>query len=423
MHRRILERLHVPSTEGSGSLIAAMCINAFGAGLFFPFSFLYFTMATSLTVGQVGVILTTATLITLVVTPVTGALVDRLGSRRLVVTSQVIQAVGLGQYLVASSAFTLLLGALLVTSAARMFFASFSTMLAEQGEGADRDRWYGRVGVTENLASSMSGFLASLVIGSVGLPGFRAVIAFNAGCLIGSAVLLRRVPLRQRNETTSPDGGYRSVLKDRAFLRLVFANALFAVCSMLLGLGLAIYVTDALRAPLWTVGVLGVMQTGLVVGLQMRVLGAVEGIGRIRVMQFAGGLRIVACLLFAAAVLVPGAAVVPWLLQGAGCFTFAQMLYGPTARALAASQGPPELQGRYVATYEFSWGLAAAVSPALFGISYGASVVVPWLLMGALAAVAMLVLRSVEARMTGAVHHRSRRCTRRDTQGRRATSD
>lgn len=423
MYRRFLDRLRVPSTQGSGSLIAAMCINAFGAGLFYPFSFLYFTKATSLTVGQVGVILTTATLITLVVTPFTGALVDRLGPRRLVVTSQVLQAIGLGQYLVASSALTLLLGALLVTSATRMFYASFSTMLAQQGEGADRDRWYGRVGVTENLASSISGFFASLVIGTVGLPGFRAVIAFNAGCLIVSAVLLRRMPSRQRNEADSPNGGYRSVLKDGAFLRLVFANGLFAVCSMLPGLGLAIYVTDALGAPLWTVGVLGIMQTGLVVGLQMRALGAVEGIGRIRVMQFAGCLRIVACVLFAAAVLLPGAAVVPYLMLAAGCFTFAQMLYGPTARALAASQGPPELQGRYVATYEFSWGVAAAVSPALFGVAYGASIVAPWLLMSALVAVAMAVLRSAEIRMPEADNRPVRVEHARSREGQRATSD
>lgn len=402
MYRRILERSPLPSTEGTGPLLAAMCINAFGAGMFYPFALLYFTRATSLSVGTIGLILTTATLITLAVTPVTGAMVDRLGSRRLVVTSQVLEATGFAVYLAVSSEVTLFIASLLVTSATRMFYASFSTMIAEQADGADRDRWYGMVGVTQSLAASISGFLASLVIASTGQPGFRAVIALNVVCLILSAVLLVRVPAKHRIAASgSADGGYRSVLRDGAFVRIVASNALFILCSMLPGLGLAVYVTDALHAPLWTVGVLGIIQTGLVVGLQMRVIQSVEGISRIRIMQLAGCVWIVACLLFASAVVAPARVLLPWLFLSIACFTVAQMLYVPTARSLAASIGPTALQGRYVAMYEFSWGLAGALGPALFGITFGVFPAAPWMTMVAVVVCAMAVLRSADARVRG----------------------
>jgi hypothetical protein len=49
MHRRILDRFNLSAARGSGSLFAALGINAFGAGmfLFYPFAMLYFTRAPS----------------------------------------------------------------------------------------------------------------------------------------------------------------------------------------------------------------------------------------------------------------------------------------------------------------------------------------------------------------------------------------
>lgn len=191
------------------------------------------------------------------------------------------------------------------------------------------------------------------------------------------------------------------MLKDAPFVRIVGGNTLFILCSMLPGIGLAIYVTDALHAPLWTVGALGIVQTGLVIGFQMRVLRVVEGIRRTRVMQFAGCVWVVACLLFAGAGVLPGLVLVPWLILSVALFTLAQLLYVPTAQSLAASLGPPALQGRYVATYELSWGLARAMSPALFGITFDLFPAAPWLAMVAVVCV-MVVLRSAEVRMPGA---------------------
>ncbi len=398
----LLDRFRIAATEGSGSLLIALCVNAFGAGMFYPFALLYFTMTTSLSIGRIGLILTVATLITLVVTPVTGALVDRLGSRRLVGSSQVLEATGFAVYLFVSSAATLFIASLLVTSATRMFYASFSTMIAEREEGADRDRWYGLVGVAQSLAASVSGFLASLIIASIGLPGFRAVIALNASCLLISAILLRRVPPTRRTVLSeSRANGYRSVLGDVAFVRIVASNTLFILCSMLPGLGLAIYVTDALHAPLWTVGALGIVQTSLVVGLQMRVIRSVERMRRTQVMQLGGAVWVVACLLFAGAGALPASPIVPYLFLSVTCFTIAQMLYVPTARSLAASLGPATLQGRYVAMYEFSWGLAGALGPALFGVTFDVLPAAPWLATSMIVVLAMVVLRSAETRMPG----------------------
>lgn len=64
----------------------------------------------------------------------------------------------------------------------------------------------------------------------------------------------------------------------------------------------------------------------------------------------------------------------------------------------------PSLQGRYVATDEFSWGLAGALGPTLFGITFDFSPAAPWLVMGVVVLGAIALLRAAEAGLTGAAN-------------------
>lgn len=145
-------RLRDARLRGALSLFLAISINAFGAGMFVPFAVLYYQAVTSLSAGAIGVALTAATLVTLVVTPITGALVDRFGARPLVVLSHGIEAVGFIGYLAVSSSWSLFGAAVVATAGTRMFYASFSTLIAESVTGAERDRWYGLVGITQSVA-------------------------------------------------------------------------------------------------------------------------------------------------------------------------------------------------------------------------------------------------------------------------------
>jgi MFS family permease len=390
-------RLRAAHRSGSANLFLAISINAFGAGMFFPFALIYYQQVTSLSVGAIGLALTTATFVTLSVNPVTGALVDRFGARRLVVLAQVIEAIGFAGYLVVTSAISLFVAALIATAGTRMFFAAFSTLIAESVAGAERDRWYGLVGITQSIGASLSGFVASLLIGSIGVAGFRTIIIVNACGLVASALLIRS-GRREAVRLQQPSGseGYRVVLRDRVFLRVVGSNVLFILCSMLVGIAFAMYATEALHAPLWAVGFTGILQTGMVVGLQTRVTNWCSTIRRTRSMLFGGGMWMVGCLLFAGGLLVPPGIIVPYVVMTALAFTIAGLFYVPASRALAAELAPPTSQGRYVATFEFSYGLAAAVSPALFGVTYDLAPAMPWLSMSVLVLGAITLLRKAE---------------------------
>lgn len=381
----LTDRLRDARDTRSLSLFLALGINAFGAGMFFPFAFLYYQAATNLPVSVIGIAITAATCTTLAANPVAGILVDRFGARRIVVLALCIEAVGFGGYLAVSSALTLFMAALVATAGTRIFFASFSTLIAESVEDGDRDRWYGMVGVTQTVGASLSGLLATLMIGSIGLGGFRVIILTNIGCLLLAAVLIHHgQSIREQVSSGSEVVTCRAIWRDRPFLLLVGSNLLFVSSTMLMGIGFVIYATEVLEAPLWSLGVIGVVQTVLTVGLQTRVTWLMRGVRRTRSIAVASAIWVVATLAFAAGIFVPVAAIIPYLLLASLVFTAAQWFYGPASRALAAGLGPPAARGRYIATFELSWGVAAAITPAMFGLLYGWAPVAPWLAMAVL---------------------------------------
>lgn len=394
----VRDRLRLLNQSASTTLFLAVAVNAFGAGMFVPFALIYYQTVTELSASSIGLTLTMATLITLLVTPVTGILIDRFGARKLVILSQFVEALGFIGYLTVSSLPSLLWAALIATAGTRMFYASFSTLIAESTMGSDRDRWFGLIGITQTVGASLSGLFASIFIGSLGVSGFRVIILGTACCLVGSAFLLKMYrPRFSATDTEKSTGGYRVVLQDRIYLRLVATNIVFVLYSMLIGVGFAVFATSALQAPLWSVGALGILHTGLVIGLQTRITTGLQDQRRTKSMLLAGVACVTHSVLLALSLMVPTQAVVPFLLGVSVIFAISQLVYIPASRALAAELSPPESRGRHVAFFELSYGVAAAIAPAFFGIAFDSAPAAPWLCMSVLLLAAMVVLRGTES--------------------------
>ena len=376
-------------------LLVAQVLNAFGAGLFYPFALLYFTTVTELTVARVGLILTVATLISLTVTPMTGILVDRFGAKRFVVLSQCLEAIGFALYAGVHSSIGLVIAAILTTAGTRMYYASFSAFIAEIALPETRDQWYGVVGVIQSLAGTASGALVAILVSFVGMESFRVFVAGTALCLGLCAVFYgRQRDGSWRHEVrTENAGGFDVVLRDCAYMGVVGANGLLMLSTLMTSLGLSVYVTQTLQAPLWIVGVIGVLQTLLVVTLQGRLLVRIQHRRRTQIMIGASLIWVGSFLGYAFVAQLPMLLVVPSLVLIAGLMIFAQMAYAPTARSLAAGAGRSGLQGRYIAMFELSWGVASASAPSLFGLLFSWQPVVPWMAMAIMSAIAAGLLR------------------------------
>jgi len=394
----LAQRLGLPHLGGAGSFVIATFIDFLGTGLFLPFSLLYFNRVVGLPLSTIGLALSIATMITVPMVPVTGTLVDRFGAKRVVLTSQILQGTGFLGYLLVQNAAMLVGMALLVAVGQSLFWSAYFTLVAVIAAPHERDRWYGLAAATRNAGLGVGGLLAGVVVGANGIIGYHFVVVANGLSFFLAAGLLlfgARVPAPLRSSRTQSPS-YRLVLRDRPFLFLVAANAIFALCSTLLTIGVPVYVAVALRAPLWMIGALIALSTALIAALQTVVVRLLEPYRRTRALVLTGFLWCAWCGLLALALVVPLALLFPFLFVVTCVYALAELIHDPTSNALAAEAGPDSLRGRYLALFQLSWSIATILAPGLFTLLFTVHPVLPWLVMAGLMLLASLTIYWIE---------------------------
>ncbi|HTK07119.1 MAG TPA: MFS transporter [Ktedonobacteraceae bacterium] len=379
--------------RGREVLVLAFLIDALGTGLYQPFSLLYFQKIAQLDLPAIGVAFTIATMLTLPMNPLTGSLVDRFGARPLVIVSQLLQATGFLGYLFVRTIPLLFATAFLVTAGNRIFYASATTLIAEVAGYDERDRWFGFVGTIQNVGLIVGGLLAGLIVTFGSFNGYRVLILADvcSFLLMALALCWHRAPHQPndpvedlfsdrvevlpndqaddslRGRTLADEQvGYRVVLADRPFLVLVACNVVFALCPLMMSLGLPIYAIETLKLSTVTVGSLFAFNSLLVICTQTVMVRFLEPFRRTRSLFVACLLWIVGCLLFALAPLIPRVLLIPYLFGAVAIYAFAGMIAGSMSAALAAACSPAQTLGRYMALFELAWGIAGAIAPAMF---------------------------------------------------------
>lgn len=405
---RLFHLFGIPRMQGHELLVLAFLLDSLGTGLYQPFSLLYFQKVALLDLPSIGGVLTITTILTLPMNPITGSFVDRFGTRRLVVVSQILQAIGFLGYLIVRDIPLLFATAFLVTTGNRIFYAAATTLIAEVAGKDEQDRWYGFVGAIQNVGLLVGGGLSGLIVTFGGSNGYRALILANVWSFLLMALALcwrRAAPqptklveglgrdggeeqvedlpddLRRLRPPASARVGCRVVLADRPFLVLVACNVAFALYPLMMVIGLPIYATETLRLSTTTVGALFAFNSLLVICTQTVTVRLLRSLRRTRSLLVACLLWIAGCLVFAQAPLIPRVLLIPYLFGAVAIYTFANMIAGTLSAALAAASSPAQTLGRYMALFELAWGIASAIAPALFVWLYAAGPSRAWLVL------------------------------------------
>ncbi|MPZ83788.1 MAG: MFS transporter [Actinophytocola sp.] len=377
---------------------AALSIDALGTGLFIPLSLLYFAKVPKIDLVTVGLLLSVAGAVTLPMPVLVGQLVDRFGARAIVTAAQFVQAAGFLGYLAVSGTVSLVFAAVVASAGQRMFWSSVFALvadLAERGEAKGPERWFALVGMAQTAGLGAGGLISGLLLAVATEQTFRLLLLANGVTFVLAGVLLLFLRVERKPPAGPTRGGYRVLLADRPYLGLIATNAIFALCSVFLGLALPVYVVDGLDAPGWVVGPLLAGNTILLALGQTTAVRIVKPLARTRVMMLAGGLWAVWGVTSALALRVPAAVLVPYLVLCTLCFTVAELVHAPVSMSLASEAAPPDLRGRYLAVFQYSFAIALVIAPGFFSVLFTAGRPLPWLTLAALAllgAAAMLVL-------------------------------
>jgi MFS family permease len=401
------ERLGLPDLGSARPFAFALAVDAFGSGLFLPFSLLYFHHVGGLSLTQAGLGLSIAMLMAVPAPLFAGVLLDRSSPKRIMLLTNTARVAGFLGFLFVHDLWALIAVALLVAVSDRLFWVAHPALVAELAGSGGRDRWFGLTTALRCAGLGTGGLLAGLVISDLGTLGYQSLAIANAISYAVAALLISRLEIPSHGQiplaaSVSRQGGLKAVLADRAFCGLVAINLLFGIARTVILVGLPVFTVQVLDAPAWLAGALYATYTVIIALGQTSVVRRLEGHRRTRALMFAAVLWAMSFLLLASASLLPPVLLAGFLFVVTGLYTAAVVLHAGVIDALVVEAAPDRLRARYVGVYHLSWAVANAIAPGLFSILLSWQPTLPWIALALLLLLAAVGVWMLEARLVQA---------------------
>jgi MFS family permease len=338
-------------------------LNALGWGAVLPFEIIYLHDGRGLSLGVAGLVVGTLTGMAVVSSPLAGPLIDRFGARAIAAGAGVALAAGYAGLAFAHTAEAAFAAAVVAGAGNGALGPSQSTLLAALAPSQLRHRAGAVSRVATNAGFGLGGALGGIVA-ATGLRGLVALFLVNAATYLAYVCVLVAVVRGEPRPEPMP-GGYRQVLRDRAFLHLSLTNvAIIAVGWGVLSWVVPPYAKNDLGLQAQLIGLLLLANAATVVVAQVPIARVAEGRRRVVMMAVASAIFAGSCVLALAASALPTGAYLA-LVVAAMAIAVGECFHTTALMPLVAELAPPALRGRYMATIGLSWWIGLALAPTL----------------------------------------------------------
>lgn len=355
-------------------------MNAFGNGLVVPFLLIYLHNDRGIGLGVAGLVLATNAGVSLVAGPVAGALVDRVGGKAMLTAALGFLTLGFAGYAFVESPWQGFLASAVTGIGNGAFWPAQSTLIAGLTTRAQRSATFAMQRVVMNLGIGLGGVAG----GFIATESFRALFVLDALTFVAYAGVLtlfvhdpgRQEPRAERS------GSYRTVFRHRIFMALMAANALYIGAGIAQLEILPAFAKNEAGVSERGIGWLFLINTLVVVFLQLPATKLIEGRRRVPFLALVGVVSAAAWLLVPASGLwLSGAAAFGLLAVAVAVFALGECLHGAVQPALVVDLADPRLIGRYMAISALSWQVGFMIGPAAGGVLLAASPTGLWLTM------------------------------------------
>jgi MFS family permease len=372
-------------------------LNMLGYGAVLPFEVIYLHDGRGFSLGVAGLVIGTLTGTAIVIAPLAGPLIDRSGARVTAACAGVALAAGYAGLAFAHSPAQAFAAAAFGGAGNGALNPSQATLLTALAAPEIRHRVSAVSRVAGNAGIGIGGAAGGLVAVH-GLTGFEALFLVNALTYLVYVGVLAAV-VRDGGRRDPVPGGYRVVLRDRAFLHLAVTD----VAMIAVGWGVFTWLLPpfarnqiGIGAPL--IGLIFLANAATVVVAQVPIARFAEGRRRAVMMALAAAAFCGACLLVIAAGLGRVTAY-PALVAADVAVAIGECLHTTALSPLVAELAPEGLRGRYMAAIGFSWWAGLAIAPTLGTQLLSASPDAAFGVAGAVAAAAAGSMLRLERRL------------------------
>jgi hypothetical protein len=340
-------------------------ITSVGNGAWYTSWALFLTRSVGLSPAQVGIGMTIAGGLGLLLATPVGHLADRVGPREVFVVLLALQAIGSAAYLAIASFGGFLAVACATTVLDRAKGGARGALIVGLAEGGDRMAAMGSIRAVDHLGWAAGAVLGAVAIGIGTRGAFAALIVLDAATFAAYALVAARVP-RVAPVPRVAEGPSLVVLRDGAYVTLAVLMGLLSLCWGMLSSGLPLWVAGHTRAPVWIAAVVVILNSLTIAALQVRVARGIESpAAAARGALWAAGALAGACLLFAFTEGVGGAAAVVLILAGGVLHVAGELLYVAASWGLSMPLMPEGRAGQYQGMFATGEASAQMLAPAL----------------------------------------------------------
>ena len=359
-------------------------MSCIGTGMTLALLLVYLHDIRGFTTAFGGFVLSLMAILSILLSPPTGWLIDRVGPKKVIMFGLSTETVAAILWSVVNTEREAIAVAALSSLGAVMIWPPQTVLITRLTTPETNQRAFAFNFMMVNLGVGVGGILAALIIQEGDVGSFELLYRIDA--LTFLAYLIAIFSLKGNFTAPTSDtfqeeeGSYRDVVRDRRFMRIFFGGLIYLIFgyASLQG-GLAIYLTQSLDlSPKW-IGIIYGANTLAIFLLQGRVLAVIEKRSKIASLRTVGWIWAASWVVIAMTSLFSGFTAGIILAISQVIFAFGEMIWSPTAPALTNEIAPEQIRGRYNAMMGLQWNFAGVVGPLIAGFFFAQKWDIEWI--------------------------------------------
>lgn len=387
-----MTRPPVPLDPVVRRLFVGIALSALGSGLTLPFLYVYLAEVRGVSTSTVGLLFAWMGLVGLVVSPLAGTAIDRLGPRPVILGGLAVETVGVALIGTVDSVGRGMVVLGLTAAGASVMWPATTALLTRLVPEESRERVYGLQFMLLNAGLGIGGLLSALLVRVEDLGSFQRLYVLDALTYLGYLVVVLSLPREAGARAQEPADassagangvvpGWRDVLRDRLLVRVALISVLLLTFGYAqVEAGFAAYSVDIAGVPARALGIAFAANTAAIVLGQLLVLRWISGRSRSRMLGITAAVWSLSWAVVASSALVDAWLAVVLVVVGLGLFGLGETLWAPVAPAVVNALATEQLRGRYNALFGGTWTLSMIMGPALAGLLIGNGLAAVWVL-------------------------------------------
>lgn len=389
-------------------LASATIVSTVGRGIFYTLTVLYFTHFVGLSAVEIAVILSVSSGVGVLTSYAGGHFADQFSARRMLVIFLALEGVAMAAYPFSGDFTAALVLASLATGFNRAANSARSAIIARAFDAESRVHTRAVLRTITNVGIAAGGAIGGLALLAGTVEAYRGLMIGAGVIYLLSTIQLWRLPQRvdsprshriarlEPNADTAARAAVdaataraaadaaaaasaRSPFRDRRYLALTVLSGVFGMQFALGEIGVPLWIAHNTAAPDVMVSISLVINTLVVIALQIPLSRGSDDIRRAgRVVLIAGGLMLLACGLYAAAAGAPGGSAsdaagasigvgvglaITLLVAGAFAHALAEILSQAGTWGLSFELADPQRAGAYQGMFGMGFSLGAMAAP------------------------------------------------------------